>query len=182
MSLCANDRSQMADNRQSTYVLACPLLIGFTVNAGYHLALTGMAPLDIELLFRAVFVGCLASLPYGFVSLALYFACRWPLARRLCLAAAGMMSLVVLHGWWMHVVVSQSSSSTAAFAMNFLPVFGTLVVGPALFLGWLISLLPFVPREDRAMRLARGACPECGYDLRGRFDVGCPECGYQRPA
>ena len=26
----------------------------------------------------------------------------------------------------------------------------------------------------------RGACPECGYDLRGMNHTGCPECGWNR--
>jgi len=32
----------------------------------------------------------------------------------------------------------------------------------------------------RFIRVRRGRCPRCGYDLRGNLGAGCPECGWQR--
>ena len=32
----------------------------------------------------------------------------------------------------------------------------------------------------RLIRLKRGRCPRCGYDLRGALQAGCPECGWNR--
>lgn len=44
---------------------------------------------------------------------------------------------------------------------------------------WLfLSLLIFHRRFRIATR--EGACPACGYDLRGDFAGGCPECGWNR--
>jgi hypothetical protein len=40
---------------------------------------------------------------------------------------------------------------------------------------WLLWLAPSVTR--RALRRRRGACPRCGYDLRGGGQGVCPECG-----
>jgi len=37
---------------------------------------------------------------------------------------------------------------------------------------------PFIAR--RHIRVKRGRCPQCGYDLRGELDAGCPECGWNR--
>jgi len=43
---------------------------------------------------------------------------------------------------------------------------------------WLLMPGPFVLR--RHIRVKCGRCPKCGYDLRGKHDVGCPECGWNR--
>jgi hypothetical protein len=43
---------------------------------------------------------------------------------------------------------------------------------------WLLIPGPFVLR--RVIRLRRGRCPKCGYDLRGKHDAGCSECGWNR--
>jgi hypothetical protein len=44
---------------------------------------------------------------------------------------------------------------------------------------WLLIPGPFVLR--RAIRIKRGRCPKCGYDLRGQLPgAGCPECGWGR--
>jgi len=51
-----------------------------------------------------------------------------------------------------------------------------------LFYSVLIGLLLVGAFEGRArLRRARGRCPKCAYDLRGRLDEGCPECGWRRP-
>jgi len=46
---------------------------------------------------------------------------------------------------------------------------------------WLLIPGPFMLR--RLIRIKRGRCPQCGYDLRGAIPgagAGCPECGWER--
>ncbi|MDY7109169.1 MAG: hypothetical protein SYC29_11095 [Planctomycetota bacterium] len=43
---------------------------------------------------------------------------------------------------------------------------------------WLLIPGPFVLR--RVIRIKRGRCPKCGYDLRHALSGGCPECGWKR--
>jgi hypothetical protein len=44
---------------------------------------------------------------------------------------------------------------------------------------WLLILGPFMLR--RFIRIRRGRCPKCGYDLRGAEHHRCPECGTAVP-
>jgi hypothetical protein len=43
---------------------------------------------------------------------------------------------------------------------------------------WLLIFGSFALR--RMIRIKRGRCPKCGYDLRGAPSGGCPECGWNR--
>ncbi len=45
---------------------------------------------------------------------------------------------------------------------------------------WLLMCGPSVLR--RFLRMRRGLCPQCAYDLRADFAHGCPECGWGREA
>ena len=58
-------------------------------------------------------------------------------------------------------------------------IINTLFYGVML---WLLIPGPFVLR--RLIRIKRGRCPKCGYDLRGQPPeigaAGCPECGWNR--
>jgi hypothetical protein len=65
-----------------------------------------------------------------------------------------------------------------------LPTWPGFAVDPLLYalILWLIVAGPFVLR--RLIRIKRGRCPKCGYDLRGAIPGagggGCPECGWNR--
>jgi hypothetical protein len=57
-------------------------------------------------------------------------------------------------------------------------IVNTLFYGALL---WLLIPGPFVLR--RVIRIKRGLCPKCGYDLRRaapEAGIGCPECGWNR--
>jgi len=62
------------------------------------------------------------------------------------------------------------------------PIFPGLIINTAFYAAilWLLIPGPFVLR--RLIRLKRGRCPKCGYDLRGQLPGagGCPECGWNR--
>ena len=45
---------------------------------------------------------------------------------------------------------------------------------------WLYMAVPSVLR--RLIRIKRGRCPKCGYDVRHALSGGCPECGWNRQA
>ena len=44
---------------------------------------------------------------------------------------------------------------------------------------WLFLSLLILHRRFR-VAAREGACPACGYDLRGELEAGCPECGWKR--
>lgn len=56
------------------------------------------------------------------------------------------------------------------FLLNTFAYFGALV-GP-------FYVFPIILRSMSSIRPKKGACPECGYDLRATD--GCPECGWRR--
>jgi len=64
------------------------------------------------------------------------------------------------------------------------PIWSGFLINTILYaaLLWLLIAGPFVLR--RLIRLKRGRCPKCGYDLRGQPPevgaAGCPECGWNR--
>ncbi len=55
-------------------------------------------------------------------------------------------------------------------------VFNTIFYAAIL---WLLTLGPFTAR--RMIRVKRGHCINCGYDLRGAEHEVCPECGSGHP-
>ncbi len=55
-------------------------------------------------------------------------------------------------------------------------IIGNVVIYAALF--WLVLFEPGALRQT--LRVRRGACVKCGYDLRGCDEPGCPECGWGR--
>lgn len=57
-------------------------------------------------------------------------------------------------------------------------VFNTLIYGAAWFAPFVTVRL--IKRTRYGRRVRRGRCPNCRYDLSGRFEVGCPECGWNR--
>lgn len=43
-----------------------------------------------------------------------------------------------------------------------------------------LAAVAFLPMLRRSIRVRRGRCPQCTYDLRSDFAPGCPECGWGR--
>jgi hypothetical protein len=65
--------------------------------------------------------------------------------------------------------------------LPFCPIWVGFITNTLLYAIGLL-LLVWIPRAVRALiRIFRGRCPQCGYDLRGRLEGGCPECGWNRP-
>jgi hypothetical protein len=66
----------------------------------------------------------------------------------------------------------------------FYPLVGVVLIGSLFLIARRSSVISYFRRR-------RGACPQCGYELRGALDVsdlrgdlsrGCPECGWRRQA
>lgn len=166
-------------------LIASPCIAGFVVNvvllpiavaisADVSVGVSDALQLVIRWGPTALLTALMALPPYIIVSAAVYLMRRWTFARRVCLAGGGTIVLLALHGW-MQVAVWQSSSSTAVLALLFMPIYGAVAVWPGLLIGWLVSLLPILPEDSRPT-----SCPQCGYELHGRYEAGCPECGYRR--
>jgi hypothetical protein len=95
-------------------------------------------------------------------------------------------------GWWhgrqneadqSHGLIQIGSGTLAPKEQRRIPLFpiwrGFAI--NTLFFAAILSLLyctRFVAR--RLIRVKRGRCPKCGYDLRGAVSGGCPECGWNR--
>jgi len=64
--------------------------------------------------------------------------------------------------------------------LPFMPAWFGFAVNTLLYaiLIWLLTPGPLGLRW--LIRLKRGRCPKCGYDLRGQLEAGCPECGWNR--
>jgi hypothetical protein len=63
-------------------------------------------------------------------------------------------------------------------ALPLYPVWHGLVLNTLLFAGLLWLTLTGLPSARRALRIRRGRCPKCAYDLRGLAPGSpCPECG-----
>ena len=45
--------------------------------------------------------------------------------------------------------------------------------------GDILAVFKRPSRVGREVSDVRGACPACGYDLRGADHEACPECGWQ---
>jgi len=62
------------------------------------------------------------------------------------------------------------------------PIWPGFAVNTVLYaiIRWLLICGPFIAR--RLIRIKRGRCPKCGYDLRGALEQGCSECGWGRRA
>jgi hypothetical protein len=78
----------------------------------------------------------------------------------------------------MDTSVGTSNSLADVRQLPLAPVWTGLVVNTAVFaaLWWVVLLIP--GGLVRIARGRRGACPSCGYDLRGSLDRRCPECGW----
>ena len=82
------------------------------------------------------------------------------------------------------IALSRSEPDTAAYrVLPFRPIWrGLLIDWAAYAILWLVLFtgLGFSALR-RALRLRRGLCPACGYDLTGNTSGVCPECGGQAP-
>ena len=73
------------------------------------------------------------------------------------------------------------SGTTLPRVLPYRPIWRGVLINTLFYavLLWLLIPGPFVLR--RLIRLKRGRCPKCGYDLRGQLPgAGCPECGWNR--
>ncbi len=109
----------------------------------------------------------------------------WPCAALWCDYPAGSSGRVPVFS---PVVKSMRGTAAAAGAdgvvLPYRPIWAGLVLDAgiysvAVWLGlWALTRPARVVRE--VLRMRRGHCPRCGYDLRYDFARGCPECGLLR--
>jgi len=67
------------------------------------------------------------------------------------------------------------------FVLPLDPYWPGLIINTLVFAcGWLV-LLSTIFWARSTMRLRRGRCPVCAYDLNASVVPGCPECGWRRP-
>src|SRR5205814_6005727 len=62
------------------------------------------------------------------------------------------------------------------FYLPHIPIWPGLILDTAFFTALALGLVRGPALVRRWLRRWRGACPRCGYDLRGAREV-CPECG-----
>lgn len=90
------------------------------------------------------------------------------------------------HGWPFLSLYGQNPDSTGQrIAINPIrPIWPGLLANAAIYGGALMLLYSTItfPRQflTQSLRLRRGQCMECGYDLQFDLLRGCPECGWRR--
>ncbi len=85
-----------------------------------------------------------------------------------------------------HGLQFRQPNATAGTTLSYPVILPVHVLWPGLVINtifyaallWLITLGQFTAR--RMIRVKRGLCLKCGYDLRGTSGGGCPECGWRR--
>lgn len=85
------------------------------------------------------------------------------------------------NGYWHPLPPSASSMPWAQWRfLPLRPIWSGLVIDIVFWMGTLWLCLMGVRTCRHWTRQRRGACPACGYLLRGLDDDGCPECGWRR--
>lgn len=76
-------------------------------------------------------------------------------------------------------LLDRSSSRQNGWALPLFPIFPASIVNSSFYAAiiWIAWMMP--GHIKRRMRLRRGLCPQCGYDLRGTAQMICSECGYE---
>lgn len=69
---------------------------------------------------------------------------------------------------------------TTPKVLPLMPMWPGALLNTLIFAGMLAALAMLVLAVRTTVRLARGGCPFCAYDLRRQFAGGCPECGWRR--
>lgn len=62
------------------------------------------------------------------------------------------------------------------------PIALGFIINTLLYAAALLLVFVVCAYTRRLMRIRRGRCRKCGYDLRGDLERGCPECGWGREA
>lgn len=76
-------------------------------------------------------------------------------------------------------VIGMNIGRTDGRPLPMQPVWTGFALNTLLF-GAIIALTMLSVPIRRELRLRRGHCPRCAYDLASNLNVGCPECGWQR--
>jgi hypothetical protein len=73
-----------------------------------------------------------------------------------------------------------ADSTDPSRALLLLPIPRGLILGSCLYAAlWMLPLVAW-PAIRRSLRLRRGHCPRCNYDLNGNLPSGCSECGWNK--
>ena len=81
------------------------------------------------------------------------------------LALVSMICTVVF------IVRDVAANNWISRPLPFVGLFGGLLLLYGVIRSW---------RDEPFIRMDEGRCPNCKYDLQGRFDDGCSECGWGR--